>query len=202
MADTTDIINVALRKIGAKTVSSRLAGDKNANVANDIYDGVLEACLRSSPWNFATARAKLARSSETPVYGYNYAYVLPADWVRTISAHDNDSGYASMDHKVEQQDGARVIMADEEDVYLRYVRLEDDPNLMTSDFRYALSLWLAMDMAIPIANSRLLMRELRDELRVGMAKARATDAIGMPAARRPQGTWAGVRGGQRQFWPR
>jgi hypothetical protein len=41
MSSETDVINTALRRVGAERITSRLDGTKAANVANDIYDGIL-----------------------------------------------------------------------------------------------------------------------------------------------------------------
>ena len=205
MPAEVDIINVALRKVGATPITSRSSGTKTANAADDLYDEVRDALLRSHPWNFATKRVKLARIVTTPVYEYDYGYALPSDWMRTIQVSDNDQGVSSITHTMEIVASARAVLCNAEDVYLRYVSRVSDPNLMAADFRYALATWLAKDLAVPIASSNSLHEALAFELKVAIAKASSSDAAGAPAERRPRGSWANSRSGN-QFgtgiWPR
>jgi len=88
MPSNVDIANRALSKVGGTPITSFTQGVRNSNVVHDIYDDLRDELL-DYPWNFASVRAKLARSSTTPVFGWDYAYVLPSDWIRTRSAHDN-----------------------------------------------------------------------------------------------------------------
>ena len=83
MATETTIINAALRRLGDKPITSRLDGSPAANAVNDLFDDARDALLRAHPWNFATTRVALMPSSTTPVYGFDYQYALPADWLRT-----------------------------------------------------------------------------------------------------------------------
>ena len=56
MPAETDIVNVALRKIGATAITALDDGSTNANIAQDLYDEIRDSLLRSHPWNFATKR--------------------------------------------------------------------------------------------------------------------------------------------------
>lgn len=202
MPAEVDIINIALRKIGASTITSRADGTKNANVADDLYDEVRDTMLRHHPWNFATKRVKLAKLTTAPAFEFDNAFAMPSDWLRTISVHDNDAGLGTMIYREEQVASQNCIVADVEDCYLRYVSREVDPNLMSADFRYALAVWLAKDMSLPIASSSSMHNEMDEELQIAMAKAKSTDAQGGFPERRPRGSWADSRGGYSTVWPR
>lgn len=198
MASETGIANAALRLIGGERITSFTDGSKNANVIQDCYAEVRDDLLRSHDWNFATKRQKLARSSTAPAFGFDYAYTLPSDWLRTVSVHDNDAGTGTFVYKTEQVGDQRVIVCDAEDVYLRYVAQVTDPNMMPADFRRALEFALARDIAVPIASSNTLEDQLAKRTKSMRAKAMSTDAMGSFPDPRPRGSWADSRGGG---WP-
>src|SRR5687768_15522866 len=110
MPSDTDVVNVAMRLIGQSPIVSLSDGTANANTADDLYEAVRDDLLRSHPWNFATKRVQLARSATTPGFEFDYAYVLPADWLRTISVHDNDAGHGTILYRTEQVNGQNVVV--------------------------------------------------------------------------------------------
>ena len=196
MASKVGIANIALRLVNGGRITSFSQGNKEANLVSDLYDERRRELL-SFPWNFAGIRVKLARSLTTPTFGFTYAYVLPSDWLYTVSVHDNDAGIGTILYKEEQVGGQNVLLADEEDVYLHYTKDEEDPNLMTASFRRALASSLAADLAIPIANSRGLQQELRGQAKSDLNKAKSQDSQGSFPSSRPRGSWANVRNGLR-----
>ncbi len=76
----------ALVKIGAMPIASFVEESAEARVANQLYDNVCRSLLASYPWRFALSQKKLNRLDETPVADYRYAYQIPADVLRIISA--------------------------------------------------------------------------------------------------------------------
>lgn len=198
MPDKTEIINVALRRIGAESITDIADGSPNANKVADVYDAVLRPLLRDHPWNFATKRQKLARMSETPAFGYSYAYALPADWIRNNTVHDNSSGRGTIAHSTEQIGGKGAILADAEDVYLRYISLETNPNLMVADFRAVFEIALAEVLSFPIATSSSIQNIMEAKYFRQLASAKAIDAMDSTPLPRPAGSWAASRRGSRR----
>lgn len=194
MPSETDIVNGALRLIGGSRVTSLTDGTKNANVASDLYDELRDDLLRSHPWNFATRRKKLAQSSTAPPFEFDHAYPLPDDWLRTISVHQNEAGAGTVLYRVEQVAGQVAIVASADDIWLRYVAKVTDPNMMPADFRRALQLALARDMAVPVAASNTLQDSLAKQAERILARARSSDGLGAFPERRPRGSWAESRG--------
>lgn len=196
MSSKTAIANVALSLIGGTRIASFTEGTTNANIIFDLYDP-LRRHLLSFPWNFATSRVQLAQLTNKPAFEFDNAYALPSDWLYTLSVHDNDAGISSIVYKEEQQDSQNVILSSEEQVFLRYTRDEEDPNLWSADFRRAMSSALARDLSIPIANSNTLQARMEIRARRDLNKAMGTDAITNFPERRPRGTWANSRNGYR-----
>lgn len=194
MASETTIINTALRRLGDKPITNRLDGSPAANVANELFDDARDALLRAHPWNFATTRVKLTQSSTTPVYGFDYQYVLPTDWLRTLAVHGNDAGIGTPSYKMESDatDGA-VVVTNANEIWLRYVRQITDANEMIADFRETLSYRLAADMALPLANSGTLRERLEVAFTAALRRARSVDGGEDYPDEIPVSSWLAVR---------
>jgi hypothetical protein len=86
----TALSNVALIRIGAQAISDLADGSSNALTINAVFDYVLEEVLQARDWKFAKIRAKLTRGDlltpavDSPIYGYQYAYPLPDDFLRLV----------------------------------------------------------------------------------------------------------------------
>ena len=198
MAGETDVVNVALQLIGATPITSLGQGTPSANAADDIYTEVRDDLLRSHPWNFATTRVKLAQSATTPVFEFDFAYPLPADWIRTISVSANDAGRGAVLYRMEVVNNQRAIVASADELWMRYVFRVTDPNLMASDFRRAFEVSLARDLAIALGASNRMQNDLGVQANRTIARARSSDAMGAFPELRPRGSWASVRGGRRR----
>ena len=198
MPGETDVINVALRRIGATPIVSLSDGSESANAVGDIYEELRDDLLASHPWNFATKREGLAQSATAPGFEFDHAYPLPSDWLRTISVHDNDAGHGTILYRMEQVNSQRAIVTSSDEVWLRYVSRVTDPNLMTPDFRSALAFVLARDLSIPLASSNTLHEQMERMASRMIAKARSADAMGGFPELRPRGSWASSRGGRRR----
>jgi hypothetical protein len=196
MPSETDVANVALRLVGGTRITSFTQATPNANAINDIYSEIRDNLLEF-PWNFATQRVELARLTTTPSFKFDYGYALPSDWIYTISVHDNDGGFGTIDFREEQLAGQKVLTTDSSAVYLTYVKRETNPNLMPPSFRIALSSALARNLAITIANSNVLEDQLAARAEKDLAKAKSIDAMGSFPEPRPRGSWALSRNGFR-----
>lgn len=80
------ICSQALLKLGAESITSYEDGTAEAEISSSLYPLVRDSLLSSYPWKFAIAQRKLQRLAEVPVADYKYAYLLPPDFLRVISA--------------------------------------------------------------------------------------------------------------------
>jgi len=197
MPSVTDVVNVAMRKIGQTPIVSLTDGSTTANAADDIYEQCRDNLLRMHPWNFATKRIKLAQSANAVPFEFDYAYPVPADWIRTVSVHNNDAGYGTLLYRMEFLVNQRVILCNADQCYLRYIYQVTDPNYMTADFRECLALDMARTLAITLASSNTMYDQLTTEFKRTLARARSTDGMGSFPELRPRGSWASARGGNK-----
>ena len=194
MVAPADVVNVALRLIGGGRITSLTQDLPQAATANDIYSNLLDDLLRSHPWNFATKRVQLSQFATDPAFGFDNAFVLPSDWLRTVSVHPSDSTYHNMTYREELVGTTKVIVTSATDCYLRYVARITDVNLWSADFRRAMSTALARDLAVPVAGSRSLRDDYSKEARRDLNRAKSSDAMGSSPERMPYGSWITRRG--------
>jgi len=199
MPTVVEVANWALRMIGEARIASLTDGSNQANVISDIYEQIRDDLLGTHSWNFAAARAELARDATAPAFGFTYRYALPADWIRTVSVHDNDAGIGTIDHKEE----GLFIHASVENVFLRYVKRVTDANSMTAQFRRAWASALARDLCLPLTVSNTLYDRMEAQAKRDLARAKSSDSMAGFPDPRPRGSWANSRGGWRTrgVWP-
>ncbi len=94
-SSSTQIVNLALTRIGQKPITSLNDDTNNAALLARIhYDDTRRAVLRAVPWKFASKDAELAALADAPVYKWARAYPLPAKalWVVSTSMDDDGAG--------------------------------------------------------------------------------------------------------------
>jgi hypothetical protein len=90
-ATVTQLVNVALLRIGANTISSIADGSPNALKATAVWEYVRDEVLQAKNWKFSKIRAALLRYSVAPLYAYQFAYVMPSDFMRLVKPHGKGS---------------------------------------------------------------------------------------------------------------
>lgn len=166
MVSVVGIVNSGLIKLGADTITALTDDSAEARAANAQYEKLRDEVLRAHPWNFAVARARLARLAEAPPFGFAWQYQLPSDCLRVLLLNDGIPAY-----EVE----GRRILTDEESAELVYLRQVTDPNEYDALFREALAYRVAADLAYPLANSTTLAGAMMQLYREALALARAVD---------------------------
>lgn len=166
MASVVGIVNSALIKLGADTIAALNEDSPEARAANARFEALRDEVLRAHPWNFALARAELARLVDAPAFGPAHQYQLPADCLR-VMAMDGEEPF--------EIEGNRLL-TDAESARALYVRRVADPNLFDAMFRETLALRLAADLAYKLVSSTTLAQQMMQIYREHLALARSADA--------------------------
>ena len=149
MATISDvkICNIALRELHANTIASLTEESLEAEVSNLYYNLARNFVLAAAPWNFAIVRSDtLAELSTAPKWGYANAYTYPADCLRILELNDIDAIW-----RVElNDDGTRIIVTDEEEIKLRYIKEITDPQQFSPSFVFALAKYMKHLLAVPL----------------------------------------------------
>lgn len=190
MASPTEICNSALVLIGDFRISNLNDGTELARKCDARYNPLRRELLRSHTWNFAAKREKLAQLATDPVYEFNNAFALPADYIRLIALDTQENGNAVAEYRIEN---SKRVLTDFESLYLTYVSDVTDVSQFPHDFTEALTFGLARDLAISVAQSRSLADDMGREYRRLRTRAKSTDSIDDYSHALPAGTWNDFR---------
>lgn len=173
MPSETDICNMALMKIGAKPLISALTEDSdNARLCNTFYKAVRDAVLRSHPWNCAIHRTTLTALSTDPDSDWDHQYQLPTNpyCLRLLQVGILD------DQPVRWTIEGRRLLTNEDSPPIVYVKRITDTNEFDPLLIDALTLKLALKLAMPLAKNPNIVKSLVDELEgISLPEARSVD---------------------------
>ena len=162
--------NRALVKLGAAPIGGFDDGTAEAEAAGALYEATRDALLSAHPWSFATAQADLARLAGEPLADFAYAYQLPPDFLRVLSAGPDGRG-AGLTYRI---NGSRLL-CDADAVVLTYVYRPDESDFPPF-FDQMLIARLTAEFCIPVtestARAEFLFRLAEDEYR----RAKLVDA--------------------------
>lgn len=137
----------ALLMIGATSIASFDEGTAEAEVAANLYPSTCDALLSAYPWSFATAQTTLGRLVAQPVADFEYAYQLPADFLRALSAGQEGRG-RGLDYRIAE----RRLHTDAEEAVLTYI-FRPDESAWPPFFDQALIARLAAEFCLPLTES-------------------------------------------------
>jgi hypothetical protein len=85
--NTVGVVNLGLLRIGANIIFDLSDKTPNAIKANAVFPYLLDEVLQAKDWRFAKTRVQLQKITDAPGYAYQYAYALPADFLRLVKPH-------------------------------------------------------------------------------------------------------------------
>jgi hypothetical protein len=188
MASVTDICNAALVKLGEKRITD--AGfatpeNERERLCNQNYERIRDRELRKNRWNFAIKRATLAPDEDEPVYGYDYAFTVPADMVRLIEIDETRKGY--------KLEGGKILTDVGDEINIRYVKKVTVVNEMDPIFRDALASALAVELCERLPGKSKLKAECNGDYASHMATAAQAGSLENPVQELPEDEWITVR---------
>ena len=160
----------ALLKIGANSITSFDEGTAEAEVAANLFPSVRDALLSSHPWSFATGQIGLARLAAEPVADYAYAFQLPSDFLRALSAGIGGRGRGLTYRIAEQR-----LHADTQEAVLTYI-FRPDESAFPPFFDQALIARLAAESCIPLTESTTRSESLHKLAENEFRRAKMIDA--------------------------
>ena len=206
MTDRLSLYNGALRILGERRLSSLTENRSPRRQLDDIWnDSFVDRCLEQGQWNFAMRAIELAASDVvTPTFGYDYAFEMPTDWIKTagVSLSETfDPPLVGNGYKEE----VGYWLANSTPLYVRYISNDSqyggDLNRWPQSFTEFAKALLAME-AGPVITSSVSRVDRATKLAYQLRlEARSNDAMNEPTAFPPEGGWnssrAGGRGGDR-----
>ncbi len=197
MPSEVDICNLALQRLGAKSISSLSEDSTAGRECNRVYEHARDSELRSHPWSFARGRVELAASSTAPVFGYAKAYPLPADYIRLLPARnvsDNTTVLGGIDPNIDWQiESGEILTDDAAPLQIVYLKKVTDPNAFDDLFTDLLVGRIAMDIAEKITQSNTKKQNAENRYAVAKEEAKKVNAYERPPQEFPADSWVVAR---------
>ncbi len=170
MATNTSIANIALMHLGADIITDISANTANARLCLTAYAQAKDKVLRSHPWNCATLRFQLPADGDAPLYGFAYAYSLPANpfCLRVLNVETGSYPW--------QVEGRKILTDMPAPLRGQYIaRISEE--LFDAELAQALALELAATIAYRLTGSRSAADTMRQQADGALRDARSVDAF-------------------------
>ena len=160
----------AMLKLGAASIASFDEGTAEAEVAANLYPSIRDGLISAHPWSFASTQVSLAQLATDPLADYGFAYQLPADFLRALSAGSGPRG-RGIEYRLQE----RKLHTDASDVVLTYIFRPAESEI-PAFFDQVLIARLAAEFCIPITESTTRADVLYTLAEREFARAKMIDA--------------------------
>ncbi|MFP4098916.1 MAG: hypothetical protein ACLFP8_06425 [Alphaproteobacteria bacterium] len=160
----------ALIKIGAAPISSFADGTAQSEIANALYAQARDSLLSAYAWSFATGQVELAQSATPPAADYTYAYELPTDFLRALSAGNGSRGRGASYRIISGQ-----LHTNQSGIILTYIYRPEEQRFPPY-FDSALITRLAAEFCIPVTENTSRTETLYRQAEEQFKHARQIDA--------------------------
>jgi hypothetical protein len=168
MQTRIDVVNQVLSELGVPGISAWDEDTRSARAVRTHWDQGRQFCLSLATWRFSRKRQQLAQLAAAPSIGYDYAYQLPADYLRPIAVLDSTGlPYRDLDYTVIGDQ----FHTNETYVWLDYVRDLDDVGLWPSMFIEVVKVWLMRKLGQALAGRAMTTQSIDAEVAPILAMA-------------------------------
>lgn len=196
-ADISDvaIANRALTKLGEARIISFGDDNKAARSMAANYYIIRDAELRRRKWRFSLKRAQIPALADVPVFGYAYAYQLPADCLSILSIGDFSPGVdlsdyrQSIDASLWSLEGRTILTDLPAPLNLRYKARITDPTQFDLAFVEAFASRLAWELCEEITQSSQKKVDAQTDYKVAIREAIAANAVETAPDPIPDSSW-------------
>lgn len=164
------ICSNALLKIGADSITSLQDGTAEAEVAANLYPMIRDGLLSSYPWSFAVGQKSLPRLADVPLVDYSYAFQLPNDFLRVLSAGSGKNGRGKEYRIIENR-----LHTNSPEINLSYI-FRPHESLFPAYFCELLIARLAAEFCLPLTESTTRTEYLQKAFTELEKRTRLTDA--------------------------
>lgn len=136
------IANKALTKLGLREIASFDSQEESARVVKSLFGSVRDFELSIYQWAFAIKRAELPALADSPVFGYDYQYVLPVDFLRLEGIYNT----GGLDRDAYTLEGNTILTDIPAPLQIRYISRNLDQTKWPPYFVEALACRLAYEL--------------------------------------------------------
>jgi len=174
----TEIGNLALDLLGNDAIVSLDQEVKSAELLKRNLPLLRDSLLRTYRWNFAKARAVLAPDASAPPFGFQYAFLVPSDFISMVGVFDPEEP----EHNYTSGSYAHVVEAGRIHAHLNplnitYIRQVVDPTAFDPSFTNLLAVKLAQRIAYGLSTGVERSRDLERAAQAALLEARRANAF-------------------------
>ena len=173
------ICAAALQLVGAEEITSFEDETREARICASIYSTVKADLLQSHTWRFSIRQEELNRLVASPLFGFDYAYSLPADFLRLIGKNNPTSKHQLFENKV---------YTDLTPVYAS-IQYDVDEQYFPAYFEKLMFLELASMLAVALLEDEGKAKDFAALARTQMIKARNIDSQNNTVSTIPAGAF-------------
>ena len=159
------IASNALQLLGSDPINSFNEG-KHAKMAGRLWPQVRDFLLRKYSGPCVRKRVVLAPEAEAPEFDWDYSFLLPGDWIRTLQVGQRGE-------RLSFEATGRKILCDSSTLNLVYVWANTDPAQWDSALCDAACSEMAARMAYPVTQSASLSELKRTEADRALREAKS-----------------------------
>lgn len=157
MASVIAICNSALGRVGGAKITSLDDPSVEAARCKEVYPLARQFVLAAREWSFAVRRRVLSPIVSSSSFGYTKSFKKPSKSLRILTVYDGSSS-AGMDdvNDLDWSLEGDEIRCDADTIKIRYIEDIEESALFSPGFVEALSVYMASQLAISLAQSASL----------------------------------------------
>lgn len=146
MTSKVKICNLALSRLGAATITSLTDGTAESKLCSTFFDDLAEEVIIEGSWTSTIQRASLAKTTNTPTFGYSNEFQLPVDpkCLRVLNIDEDAPG--GIDYRIEGD----KLLSDSSSIKIRYIANLTDTEDWDPMLKRAFVSRLASELAYPL----------------------------------------------------
>jgi len=183
--DKTGIANLALGNLGEASIQSLSDNNARARACSARIDDVITTILRMHIWNSALERKLLTNIGE-PLFGWNYMYQLPADYIKVVEVEPVSK------YMVEKKN----ILSNEKTLYLLYIANPTDIGNLDPLLAEAIAMKLAWEIAETLTSKSGLKQEMMQKYIIALQEARSANSKDKTPERRERNSYYDAKKGR------
>ena len=160
----------ALIRIGAAPITSFNDGTAESEIAGALFAQSRDALLSAYAWSFASGQVALSQLGTDPIADYAYAFGLPNDFLRALSAGSGARG-RGLNYRL----AGGALHTNSSDVILSYI-FRPDESAFPPYFDQALIMRLSAEFTIPVTENTSRAEAMFNMAEKEYMRARQIDA--------------------------
>ena len=169
------LCNRALTMVGGATITALTDSSKEGILSNLHYAPIRDEVMQTGHWSFARARfGPLTHEVTPPAFEFSGSHLLPSDSLRVVWAGTDQKTDIQLD-SYEIEDNKLLADVTTSSIYIKYIKQVTDTTKFSPLFDSALSMRLAAELAIPVAEGAGLANTLFQKYLALLDRAEAMD---------------------------